>query len=243
MTAAEWRDSNPRAQLSRTRDLARRVRREQRANWFPLLVFALVTYLAISVTRAGHAVIVHCRGVALTGQPGARVCAAQNSAAYVYWPIALIAAYMLIAGFYVRMSRARGVGTRVRPYVITGLALAVAIIAASIWAAHRVLVGGYDLLGWHVQGPELRRLITPAWAIGLALLVLAVVDRSLAPFGVTFVYLVIAIGRIDLGWTIDPASWWAFAPRLVIQGSVLLFASAGFALAQRPHQHVDASPA
>lgn len=119
---------------------------------------------------------------------------------------------------------------------------AAAIGTMSIWAAHRVLVGGYDLLGWHVQGPELRRLIAPAWAIGLALLVLAVIDRSLALFGVTLVYLVIAIGRIDLGWTIDQASRWAFAPRLMIQGSVLLLASAGFALAQRPHQRVDASP-
>jgi hypothetical protein len=243
MTAAEsFRDNNPRAKLSRTRDLARRVRREQRANWFPLLVFALVTYFAIPVTRAGHAAGLHCRAVAVTGQPGARVCVAHNSAAYVYWPIALIAAYLLIAGFYVRTSRARGVGTRVRPYVITGLVLAVAIIAASIWAAHRVLAGGYDLLGWHVQGPELYRLIAPACAIGLALLVLAVIDRSPALFGVTLVYLVIAIGHIDLGRTIDQTSRWAFAPHLVIQGTVLLLASAGFALAQRPHQHVDASP-
>jgi hypothetical protein len=56
-----------------------------------------------------------------------------------------------------------------------------------------------------VQGPELYRLIAPACAIGLALLVLAVIDRSPGLFGVTLAYLVIAIGRIDLGWTIDQA--------------------------------------
>ena len=243
MTAPEsFKDNNPRAQLSLTRDLARQVRREQRANWFPLLVFALVTFLAVPVTRAGHAAGLECRGIAVTGQPSARVCVAHNSAAYVYWPIALIGAYALIAGFYVRMSRARGVGTRVRPYLITGIVLAVTTIAASIWAAHRVLTGGYNFLGWHVQGPELYRLIAPACAIGLALLVLAVIDRSPALFGVTLVYLVIAIGRVDLGWTINQTSRWAFAPHLVIQGTVLLLASVGFAVTQRPHQHVAASP-
>jgi hypothetical protein len=243
MTAEQsFGDSSPQARLSLTRDLARQVRREQRATWFPLLVFAVVTYLAIPVTRAGHATGVVCRGIGAAAPPGARVCVAHNSAAYVYWPIALIAAYMLIAGFYVRMSQARGVGTRVRPYLITGLVLAVVVIAASIWAAHRVLTGGYDFLGWHIQGPELYRIIAPACAIGLALLVLAVLDRSPTLFGVALVYLVVVLGRIDLGWTVGPTSRWAFAPHLVIQGTVLLLASAGFAAMQLRRGHAGATP-
>jgi hypothetical protein len=235
--SASLGDNSARAQLSLSRDLARRVRREQRATWFPLLVFAVVTFLAIPVTRAGHATGLVCRDFAGAGTPDGRVCVAHNSAAYVYWPIALIAAYVLIAGFYIRMARKRGVGTRVRPYVITGLVLAIIAIAASIWESHRVLSGGYDFLGWHVQGPDLYRLIAPACAIGLALLVLAVVDRSPALLGVTIVYLVISIRRVDFGWTIDPTSAWNFAPHLVIAGSFLVLASAGFFLAQRPHRH------
>src|SRR4051812_44602768 len=126
MTAAEpFGESNPRVQLSFTRDLARRVRRAQRADWFPLLVFAVVTFLAIPVTRAGHAAGLTCRGIAVTGQTSPRVCVAHNSAAYIYWPVALIGAYALIAGFYIRLSRVRGVGTPVLPYVITGLTLAI----------------------------------------------------------------------------------------------------------------------
>jgi hypothetical protein len=235
--AASFSDNSPQARLSLTRDLARRVRHEQRATWFPLLVFALVTYLAIPVTRAGHPTGLVCRKAAAAGPPDVRVCVAHNSAAYVYWPIALIAAYVLIAGFYLWMADSRGVGTRIRPYVIIGLVLAVVVIAASVWASHRVLTGGYDIVGWHVQGPELYRLIAPGCAIGLALLVLAVIDRSPTLFAVTSVYLIVVIGRIDLGWTTDQRSPWAFAPHLVIQGSLLLLASVGFALMQRPRRH------
>jgi hypothetical protein len=164
---------------------------------------------------------------------------AHNSAAYVYWPIALIAAYVLITAFYLHLSRSRGLGIRVRPYVITGLVLAVAVTGASIWAAHTVLTGRYDFLGWHLQGQDVYRLIGPACAIGLALLVLAVVDRSLTLIIVTVAYLGIAIGGVDFGWTISQPSRWAFAPHLVISGSLLLLASAGFALMQRPARQAD----
>jgi len=224
-------DASARARLELSRDLARRVRREQRAAWFPLLVFGVITLIAIPVTRAGHAAGLVCRGN-LAGPPGVRVCVAHNSAAFVYWPVALIAAYVLIAFFYLRLARGRGVGTRVRPYVVVGFVLACAVIAASSWASHRVLSGGYDFVGWHVQGPDLYRLIAPACAIGLALLVLAGVDRSPVLGAVTVAFLVIAIGRPDFGWSIRQTSRWAFAPHLVIEGAVLLLASAGFAATQ-----------
>src|ERR1035437_3425036 len=88
-------EHDPRAQLSLTRDLARRVRREQRATWFPLLVFAVITFLAILVTRTGHAAGLVCRSVQ-GPPPGATVCLAHNSASFVYWPIALVLAYVHI---------------------------------------------------------------------------------------------------------------------------------------------------
>ncbi|HEU5008210.1 MAG TPA: hypothetical protein VFT67_14635 [Jatrophihabitantaceae bacterium] len=231
-----------RARLELARDLAREVRREQRAAWFPLLVFGVITLIAIPVTRAGHAAGLVCRGNLAPGEHGVRVCVAHNSAAFVYWPVALIAAYVLIAFFYLRLARARGVGTRVRPYVVVGLVLACVTIAASIWASHRVLSGGYDFAGWHLQGPDLYRLIAPACAIGLALLVLAAVDRSVVLGAVALVFLVIAIGRPDFGWSIRQTSRWAFAPHLVIEAAVLLLASAGFALVQLQHRRARRRP-
>jgi hypothetical protein len=241
MTAESVGGSSPRYQLARTRELARRVRREQRATWFPLLVFSIVTFLAIPVTRTGHAAGIVCRSADTSRPLALRVCVAHNSAAYVYWPIALIAAYGLIAGFYVYRSRAHGLGTRVRPYVVAGIVLAIAVTAASIWASHRVLVGQYDVLGWHLQGPDAYRIIGPACAIGLALLVLAASERSPALLAVSLAYLAIAVGGIDFGWTISPPSAWGFAPHLVIEGSLLLIAAAGFAVAQRPARHADAT--
>ena len=227
-------DGDPRVELSRARGLARQVRRSQRATWFPLLVFAAVMFAAVPVNRAGHAVATRCRSVPNAG-PGAKVCIAHNSATFVYWPIALVLAYVIIAAFYMHQSRTRGIGMRVRPYVIAGIVIAVALSTASIWAANRPpLAGHYDILGWHIQGPDVYRLIAPACAIGLALLVLAAVERSLALLVVAAGYLIIAIVPIDFGWTITSPSRWGFVPHLVIPASVLLAAAIGFAAAERP---------
>ena len=227
-------DDDPRVELSRARDLARRVRRSQRATWFPLLVFAVLTFLAVPITRSGHPVRTACRATP-NGSSGQQICLAHNSATFIYWPIALVLAYVAIAAFYVRQSEARGVGTRVRPYAIAGIAIAIAVTAASGWAEHRPpLVGQYDLLGWHVQGADVYRVIAPACAIGLALLVLAAVERNLALLAVSIIYLIIALVPIDFGWTIAAPSRWGFLPHLIIPGSVLLVAAIGFAAAQRP---------
>jgi hypothetical protein len=229
-------DGDPRVELSRAHGLARRVRRSQRATWFPLLVFAVLTLAAVPISRSGHPSITACRAVPDAGL-NARVCLVHNSAAFIYWPIALVLAYVAITTFYVRHSRARGVGSRVRPYVIVGLALAVAVTVASVWAAHRPpLVGQHDVLGLHIEGRGLYGLVAPACAIGLALLVLAAVERSVALLVVTLIYLAIALVPIDFGWTIAFPSRWNFLPHLIIQGSVLLVAAIGFAAAQRPAQ-------
>lgn len=215
MTTAEpFEDGGSRARLSFTHDLACRVRREQRATWLQRLVSALVTYLAVPITRAGH--------VARPCAPPHRClrpanCASVRGAQLDGLRLLADRAHRLLRA-HRRLLRphvpARGAGTRIRPYVATGLLLAVVVIAASMWAAHTVVTGGYDLLGLQVQGPDLYRLIAPACATGLALLVLATVN-VLALFGVSLLYLVIAVGRVDLGWTIDRNSRWASAPHLV----------------------------
>jgi hypothetical protein len=123
----------------------------------------------------------------------------------------------------------------VRPYVIAGIIIAVALTCASLWAVHHPPGGGFAVLWLH--GPQslglFFRLASPAGAIGLALLVLAWAERNRALLVFTLGYLVIVLVPITFGWVI-PLSPWSFLPRLVIQGSVLLLGGIGFALAQRP---------
>jgi hypothetical protein len=220
------------AELLRARELARRVRRSQQATWLPLTVFGVLLLASLPITFAGHAVRTRCAATP-GGRPGREICSGYNSAAFIYWPIGLVAAYVVIALFYVRRSRSRGVGTRVWPYVVAGLIISIGLTAASVWADHRpVSLHRHDLLGWHLQTVELYRVVAPACAIGLTLLVLVAVERSLALLAVTTGYLVIVVGRIDFGWTIDAHSRWTLAPHDVIPGSLLLLAAVGFALAQ-----------
>jgi hypothetical protein len=229
-------DYDPEHELLRARFLARQVRRSQRATWFPLLVFGVLMLAALPVTFAGH--IVHAKCVVVAGGlPYQEVCRGYNSATFIYWPIALVLAYVVIAAYFVRRSRAHGVGTRVTPYVLAGIAISIALTAASVWAGRRPpSVRQHDVLGWHLQPDSLYRFIAPACAIGLALLVLAFVDRSPALLTVTVIYLVIAVAPIDFGWTISTHSDWAIAPHDVIPATVLLLASLGFALTQRTPQ-------
>jgi hypothetical protein len=211
--------SDPRQLLSGSQALARRVRAEQRAIWFPLLVFAAVTFAAIPVDRYGHRVLT-CKAVS-----NGRICSVYTSPAFVYWPVALVLAYVAIAAFSLHRARARGVGTRVLPYVIVGIVIAGVVTVAAFWAAHHPTVGGPR---------SLYRLIGPAAAIGLALLVLAWVERSVALLVVAVGYLVIVLMPLNFGWVLRRPSSWYFLPHLVTYGSVLLLAGIGFAVADRP---------
>ena len=212
--------------LSSTRELVRQVRSAQRATWFPLLVLAAVTFAAIPVLRYSSRHLGPCVATA----PGARVCTGYSSAEFVYWPIALVLAYVAIAAFYIRRSRARGIETRVRPYAIAGIIIAVALTGAALWAAHLPpSASGQDLMG---LSEFAHRLVTPEAAIGLALLVLAWAERNRTLLFLTVAYLAVVLVPVDFGWVLNSA--WHFLPPLTIDGSVLLLGGIGFALAQRP---------
>lgn len=250
-TGSAYAGDDPHQLLSGARELARRVREQQRATWFPLLVFAAATFAAIPVARYGGRAQT-CRTVHLVGPVGppgsvipagavGRVCSVYIPALFVYWPIAAVLAYVAIAAFYLHRSRARGVGTRVRPYVITGIIIAALVTGASVWAAHNPPVGpppgAYHLLGLTLTlrsaGLTPLRLFNAAGAIGLALLVLAWVERNRALLVFTIGYLVIVLVPVRFGWVIALPSPWYMLPRLVIDGTVLLLGGIGFALAQR----------
>jgi len=131
-TGSAYSEDDPRRLLSSTRELAQRVRKEQRATWFPLLVFAAVTFAAIPILRYSGRHLGPCTA---TG-PGLKVCTVYPNAQFVYWPIALVLAYTAIAAFYIHRSRALGIETRVRPYAVAGIIIAVVLTGAALWLAH-----------------------------------------------------------------------------------------------------------
>jgi hypothetical protein len=205
--------------LSSARELAQRVRKQQRATWFPLLVFAALTFASLPIRRySGH----HLDCLAVP-----RICTVYSDAEFVYWPIALVLAYVAIAAFYIRRSRARGIETRVRPYAIAGIIIAAALTGAALWELHNPPVGspmGLNGLPY--------RLASPGAAIGLALLVLAWAERNRALLLLTLAYLVAVLAPITFGGVQHHPAWYSYP--VVFQGSVLLLGGIGFALAQRP---------
>lgn len=223
-------DGDPQEALSRARELIRRVRAAQRATWFPLLVFAAVTFAAIPVERYSGFHRVACKTFP-TPQGSGLACSAYSDALIVYWPIALILAYVAIAAFYVQQSRKRGVGTRVRPYVIAGIILVVVLTGAALWAAYHMPLGVNAGPSVRTVSTVVGRLASPASAIGIALLVLAWAERYLALLAFTVGYLIIVLTSTTFGW--DLMGRWAFTPRLAIAGGLLLLGAVGFAIAQR----------
>jgi hypothetical protein len=219
---------DPRALLSSARELAHRVRRAQRATWFALLVFAALTFASVPAVRyGGHHL--DCQAVL-----GAENCRVYSEAEFVYWPAALVLAYVLIAAFYVRQSRARGLGTRVRPYAIAGIIIAVALAGVAFWELHDP-AGSLTLMGHGPRGlPD--RLASPAAAIALALLVLARAERSRALLLLALGYLAAVLAEFTFAglWPRHQAgaSWYSLPA--VFQGCVLLAGAIGFAFAQRP---------
>jgi hypothetical protein len=214
-------DNDPRELLSGARELTRRVRKTQRATWFPLLVLAAVTFAAIPFRNSPHRL-----GTCVASGID-RACTAYPSALLVYWPTALILAYAVIAAFYIRRSQARGVGTRVRPYVVAGAILAVVMTGSLVWAL-------YHPLAFTGVGPGLLPgLGSYSLVIGLALLVLAWAERNGLLLALALGYTVVVLVAVT---TVGHHRSLGFPVQLTIAGGVLLLGGIGFLLAQRPWQ-------
>ncbi|MEV6814262.1 hypothetical protein [Micromonospora sp. NPDC051296] len=216
---------DPRRLLADARVLARRVRLDQRVTWLPLLVLAVVTFGAITAYRYGH-VVSDCHAV-----NDGQVCKVWFQTVTFYWLAALVLAYVVIAGGYLRVARARGVDARVLPYAVTGVALVgLGFAFAAVWVRLNPLA--------YPEEPSafahfLFRLLDPPGAIGLALLLLAWLERHVALLLFAIGYLTVVLVPINFGWGAHwgPSTW--FVPQLVINGGALLLGSVGFALAQR----------
>jgi hypothetical protein len=233
MTDATVPPGTPHELLSATRELTRRVRTTQRGAAFPLLVLGVVTLLAAPFERYGHVV----RTCESNHPAGSFVCSVYPSWLFVYWPVALTLAYVAIAAMAIRRSLQRGVGTRIKPYVIAGVVLALALTAITLWIAHNP-TAHQEFLGGRVIGRTqlstyLLRLVSPAAAIGLALLMLARIERNWSLLAFALGYLVIVVGAINFGWDVTRSSHWGFLPHLVILGGVLILGGICFLVAER----------
>ncbi|WP_433212653.1 hypothetical protein ACQP00_00420 [Dactylosporangium sp. CS-047395] len=217
---------DPRRVLADVREMARRVRLAQRVTWLPLLLLGLVTLGAILVYRFTDPVLSECRQLS-DGQ----ICKVWYRSAQIYWLSALVLAYLAIAAGYVLVARRRGLGARIRPYVLTGLGLlVVAAAAATTW-------GALDHPYYPDAPPQfvqfLFRVLDPGGMIGLALLVLAWLERRISLLAFTLVYLLVVLVPINFGWGEGWGSNWQFAPQLAINGGLLLLGALGFAIAGR----------
>ncbi|MFJ6617890.1 hypothetical protein ACIQOW_10020 [Kitasatospora sp. NPDC091335] len=204
--------SDPRHLLAMKRALVDRVRREQRGAWFPLLVFAAVRLGAAPVVRYGQG----------DHHPGGL------PPAMWYWPVALVLAYAAISWFYLRRARRLGLGTRVGPYLALGLVLVVLITVYVVWTAqHPGFLG--DLHGPSPFALFFNTVVSPAGTIGLALLLLAWIERSWPLLAITCGYLA---AMLSSGTLPDPSPW-GLLPGLLLDGGILLFGGLGLALLQR----------
>ena len=219
--------ADPRRLLAEARELARRVRLAQRVTWLPLLVLGMVSFGAIPVHRWGHQVLSECQPIAGGGQ----VCQVWFRDVSIYWWTALVLAYVVIAAGYLRVARARGLATRVAPYAVAGIALLALFTLFHLVVADHLVPA--DPEHPHRALLTLFRLTDFTGSIGLALLVLAWLERHPALLLFALGYLTVVVVPVDFGWGVHWGENWGFAPMLVIGGGVLLLGSAGFALAQR----------
>ena len=227
MTDQPLRSDSPHQLLSSVRDLTRQVRIAQRGTWFPLLVLAAVTFAAIPVVWYGPHHPGPCRS-----DHGATACSVVSPWSLVYWPVALVLAYAAIAAFYLYRSRRRGVGSRIRPYVVVGVAVAVLLAGLSLWLL-------WDPPAPAAAGEPLTQLVfhlaSPPAAIGLALLVLAWVERNPALSLFTLVYLLVVLlpGSVLPPVHVERVGSPRYVLPLLVPAVVLLLGSLGFAVIRR----------
>jgi hypothetical protein len=215
-------DGDPRLILSDVRALARRVRLDQRVTWLALLVLAVVTLVGMPFDWYGMKVNCLPDGG----------CEFARRGVLIYWPPALLLAYTAIAVCYLRAARARGLGTRVLPYAITGAVTTAVFTAAWVAAALYFPSHPYRFPAWALV---LDRLITPWGMIGIALLVLARLERNTALLVFTLGYLALVLAPIDpaLHWDAHWGMRASFLPQQILSGTALLLGAAGFAMARR----------
>jgi hypothetical protein len=220
---------DPRRLLTDMRALAQRVRLDQRMTWVALLVLTVVTFLAIPFDWFGMQVDCLPEGP----------CHFARWGVFLYWPPASLLAYAAIAVCYLRAARQRGLGARVLPYVITGVVTTAvfsgAWVATTVYFAHHPLPAQPLPYWWFA----LDRLVGPWGMIGVALLVLAWLERNRALLLFTVAYLALVVLVLPMSDGFGPTAGGIRAGMAVpqfIAGGALLLGTVGFRAADRRHR-------
>jgi hypothetical protein len=241
---------DPHEVLAGLATLTRKVRAAQRGTWVPLLLFGVITLGAILVNRFTFSVhTTTCPAIPGSADNAGQICTETRQGSALYWTLGPALAYAATAIFYTRRSHNRGVGTPVRPYVLTGIGLVALEAAVFYWNTRHGLPSPgekLDFLGLHLDPASglaqfLQWLDGPAAAVGLPLLVLSYIERNRALLLFTLAYLamelVTGLSHFKVGLMGIPFdSPWMSLPRLAVSGAFLLLGALGFALAQRPRQ-------
>ncbi len=225
-------DDDPREILAAQAGFVKEVRTSQRATWFPLIVLAIVTFLAIPIERLGRRTIGEC-GAVTSASSTPHFCRIYSVSGLIYWPIALVIAYAVISNFYKIKSRELGVETSARKYVIPGAAIAILLSAAS-YLLFLFSSRQRSVLGIYFMDPSnsiIFRALAPAFSICLALLFLARFEKNNVLLVFDLLYGVLVLWPPIRG--LHRTGFWSLAPYRVIDGGVLLIVGILFSLTQR----------
>jgi len=225
-------NDDPRDLLAAQQNLVIRVRTLQRATWFPLTIFAIITFLAIPIERLSHRTIGNCVAkIAVSNEP--HYCRIYSISGLFYWPIALVIAYVVISFFYTIKTRGLGAETSAKKFVIPGIFISIALSLAS-YLLFLFASGHHSVLGIYFLDPSnatIFRIIGPSFSICLALVFLALFEKNYLLLFFDLLYGLLILWPPVRG--VKNNGFWSLAPNRVIDGGFLLMLGLAFYLVQR----------
>jgi len=204
--------------LVSARTQRRRARADLRAEWFPLLVFGVLTLVSAPL---------YAQQLSFGGWAFPWVS--------LYWLVAGSLGYVAVARYYRRREAEVGIGSSVTPYVLVGLGLFLftfGLLNPFLFAVPFAGMALFTFGVWLIPG------FAPIVAIGAGLLVLARVERSvsLAVFGACFSVVATLGGLYFFDNRLYFSAWYQSIADVTVLGLILV--SAGFV-----YRAVDRRPA
>jgi hypothetical protein len=241
------------ALLVEVRSIRRQTRLARHAYWFPLVLFGLLScasipfYIVPQWSSLPLVVAIQRPGLLDSPYLGARSLLVRSGLP-LYWLVALLLGVAATAFWYRWHGQRVGLRTPSRGYLITGLALLVAVMLIPViadYAPHGP--GRTDALFYLIPGDLVNRGTFPFVIIAIGLCVLAWAERSIALAIVAAVYLALSLvaSLYDLqnllwrlGWTLSAAA--EGLPNVVLPALVLLLSGAGAWAVQRRQRPLPA---
>jgi hypothetical protein len=215
------------------KSLMHQIHKAQRRTWFPLMVLALATFLAIPFERISHKSVGGCGAALEAGTLAPHYCRIYSFSGFFYWPIALTLSYLAISVFYRTQTRKIGAQTSAKTFVLPGALIGLALSALS-YLLYLITSRREQIFGFNVLDPThsiIYRVLSPAFSVGLALFFLARAESNRLLLLFTVTYCVAVLWQPLDG--IHLVGFWSLAPYRVIDGTLLILFSVTFFLLQR----------